>query len=83
MACTQKSSVSNGNAYFGPTTPKHGPDEIWVNNREEPHYMDPTNSKGVADTVLATNAFSRLVSIDPVTSKPIPDLAENGTCTMR
>ncbi len=85
MACTKKQDTSTQTqaggessvSYYGTTKPKHGPDEIWVNNREEPQHLDPTLATGVPDGILAMNAFARLVQIDPQTSKPIADLAQS------
>ncbi|MCB0272055.1 MAG: peptide ABC transporter substrate-binding protein [Bdellovibrionales bacterium] len=84
FACTKKEenaptpngSESSAEQFFGTTAPKHGKDEIWINNREEPQYMDPILAAGVPDGNLAMNAFARLVQINPETSQPVPDLAE-------
>lgn len=82
-ACTKKDTQNTSNEttsakmYFGTTTPKHGPDEIWINNREEPQHLDPQLATGVPDGHLAMNTFARLVQIDPKTSKPIGDLAKS------
>jgi len=89
MACTQNQKAQSSkegtalessvdaSAYYGTTKPKHGVDEIWINNREEPQHLDPILTHGVPDGNLAMNSFSRLVQIDPTTSKPIPDLAQS------
>lgn len=61
--------------FYGTIKPKHPYDEVWINNREEPQHTDPALVHGVPDGNLARNTFARLVSIDPKTSQPIPDLA--------
>ncbi|MEZ4818459.1 MAG: peptide ABC transporter substrate-binding protein [Bdellovibrionota bacterium] len=83
VACTKKQETQTATTntldqgqYYGTTEPKHGIDEIWINNREEPQYMDPILTHGVPDGALAMNAFARLVQIDPHTAKAAPDLAE-------
>lgn len=73
LGCTKDSDPS----YYGTIKPKHPFDEIWINNREEPQYMDPNMVAGVPDGHLARNSFYRLASIDPKTSKPIPELADH------
>lgn len=70
------SKDSNPN-YYGTIKPKHPFDEIWINNREEPQYTDPTLCHGTPDGLLVQNTFYRLVSIDPKTGKPVPELAES------
>jgi oligopeptide transport system substrate-binding protein len=72
VSCTKDSDPN----YFGTIKPKHPFDEVWMNNREEPQYMDPTLVHGVPDGHLAQNSFYRLVAIDPTTGKPVPELAE-------
>lgn len=74
-SCTKKNKTQTSNDYYGTIKPKHNVDEIWINNREEPQHMDPTLATGVSDFNLIMNSFSRLVQIDPKTSKPIGDLA--------
>lgn len=72
VSCTKDSDPN----YYGTIKPKHPFDEIWINNREEPQFMDPTMIHGVPDTNLAWNTFYRLVSIDPQSGKPVPELAD-------
>jgi oligopeptide transport system substrate-binding protein len=72
ISCTKDSDPN----YYGTIKPKHSFDEIWINNREEPQYMDPTLAYGVPDGNLSWNTFYRLVAIDPLTGKPIPELAD-------
>lgn len=72
VSCTRDSDPD----YYGTVKPKHPFDEIWINNREEPQYMDPTLVAGVPDGVLSQNTFYRFVSIDPLTGKPVPELAD-------
>jgi oligopeptide transport system substrate-binding protein len=77
ISCTKDSDPN----YFGTIKPKHSFDEIWINNREEPQYMDPTLAYGVPDGNLAWNSFYRLVAIDPLTGKPVPELADKWDVT--
>lgn len=77
ISCTKDSDPN----YYGTVKPKHSFDEIWINNREEPQYMDPALVNGVPDGILARNSFYRLVAIDPKTSKPIPELADRWEIT--
>lgn len=73
VSCTKDSDPN----YYGTIKPKHSFDEIWINNREEPQYMDPTLVAGVPDGNLSWNAFYRLVAIDPQSGKPVPELADH------
>ena len=72
VSCTRDSDPN----YYGTIKPKHPLDEIWINNREEPQYMDPTLVAGVPDGQLSQNTFHRLVALDPRTGQPVPELAE-------
>ncbi|MCB0327167.1 MAG: peptide ABC transporter substrate-binding protein [Bdellovibrionales bacterium] len=62
--------------YFGTTVPKHKANEVWLNNRSEPQWIDPNKANGVPDGHIARNIFARLTQIHPITSQPVPDLAE-------
>ena len=73
VSCTKDSDPN----YYGTVKPKHAFDELWINNREEPQYMDPALVVGVPDANLAMNSFYRLVAIDPKTGKAIPELADH------
>lgn len=77
VSCTRDSDPN----YFGTVKPKHPLDEIWINNREEPQYMDPTLVAGVPDGELSQNTFYRLVALDPRTGQPVPELAERWDVT--
>ena len=72
FSCTRDSHPD----YYGTVKPKHPFDEIWINNREEPQYLDPTLVNGVPGGHLARNTFSRLTALDPKTGETIPELAE-------
>jgi ABC-type oligopeptide transport system substrate-binding subunit len=77
LGCTKDSDPS----YYGTVKPKHPFDELWINNREEPQYTDPNMVAGVPDGQLVRNTFYRLSSIDPVSGKPVPELADHWDVT--
>ncbi|MEZ4705459.1 MAG: peptide ABC transporter substrate-binding protein [Bdellovibrionota bacterium] len=62
--------------YFGTTVPQHKANEIWLNNRSEPQWIDPNKTNGVPDGNITRNIFARLTQIHPITNQPVPDLAE-------
>ncbi|MCC7381135.1 MAG: peptide ABC transporter substrate-binding protein [Deltaproteobacteria bacterium] len=62
--------------YFGRTTPRHGPDELWINNSTEPEWIDPGKLSDGAGAEIAWNVFAGLLQADPRTLEPTPDLAE-------
>lgn len=72
VSCTN----SKHKDYLGTTTPRHAPNEMWVNNSTEPQHIDPQLSTGVPDGEIVRNIFARLVQIDPITARPVPDLAK-------
>lgn len=61
--------------YFGRTTPRHGPEEIWIGNGEEPQSIDPGISSGGAGGTLIANVFAGLVQLHPRSLEPQPDIA--------
>lgn len=61
--------------YFGTIRPKHGPDELWLNNGNEPEWLDPGRLADSAGSALIFNVMSGLVQIHPESLQPMPDLA--------
>jgi oligopeptide transport system substrate-binding protein len=62
--------------YFGSTSPKHGPDEVWTNLGAEPEYIDPGKCSDASGGFVIFNAFAGLVQPDPATLEARPDIAE-------
>src|ERR1051326_8388773 len=62
--------------YFGRMTPKHGPDELWINNVSEPDTLDPGKCSENTGGEILINIFARLVQADSKTLESKPDLAE-------
>jgi ABC-type oligopeptide transport system substrate-binding subunit len=69
--CAQPEGV-----YYGRTVPKHGPDEIWINNSSEPEWIDPALAADSNSQEFVTNLFAGLTQINPATLEPLPDVAE-------
>lgn len=61
--------------YFGTTTPRHGPDEIWTNLGAEPEWIDPGKCSEVSGGTLIFNLFAGLTQPHPGTLAPMPDVA--------
>ncbi len=62
--------------YFGTTAPRHGPDELWINNASEPEWVDPGKCSDMPGGEIIMNSFAGLVQHHPQTLAPMPDLAE-------
>jgi oligopeptide transport system substrate-binding protein len=62
-------------AYFGTTTPRHGPNELWINNSTEPEWLDPGKLSDGAGSEITWNLFAGLLQYHPTTLEPMPDLA--------
>lgn len=61
--------------FFGTTTPRHGPDELWINNGGEPEWLDPGKCSDGAGGEILWNTFAGLVQAHPATLEPMPELA--------
>ena len=61
--------------FHGPTKPKHGPKEFWLNNGSEPEYIDPGLCSDSAGGDVIFNTFAALTESHPQTLEPIPDIA--------
>lgn len=61
--------------YFGATTPRHGPDELWINNGSEPEWLDPNTCSDGAGGEILWNTFAGLVQAHPATLEPMPEIA--------
>lgn len=66
---------SNAPHYFGTTVPLHPPDEIWINNGQEPEWIDPGKCADAAGGEIILNIFSGLTEVHPQTLEPRPDVA--------
>ena len=62
--------------YFGSTKPLHPPDEIWINNGNEPEWIDPGLCSDSTGGEVIWNMFDGLVSLHPQTLDPMPAIAE-------
>ena len=62
--------------YFGTVRPLHPPDEIWVNNSNEPEWIDPGKCSDSTSSEIAWNCFSGLTEFHPKTLQPMPDIAK-------
>ena len=65
--------------YFGTVKPLHPPDELWLNNSNEPEWMDPGKCASTTGGELIRNTFSGLAELHPATLEPMPDIARNWT----
>jgi oligopeptide transport system substrate-binding protein len=61
--------------YFGTTTPRHPPTELWINNAGEPEWLDPNKCADGNGGELIWNTFAGLVQAHPATLEPMPELA--------
>jgi len=61
--------------YFGAVTPRHGPNEIWINNSTEPEWLDPGKCSDSSGGEIIWNTFAGLVQAHPATLEPIPEIA--------
>ena len=67
---------SNPTDYFGTTRPLHPPDELWINNGQEPQFIDPGRCSDSAGGEIIRNAFAGLTEPHPKTVEAMPDIAE-------
>ena len=76
-ACVVLAGCDDGDGpYYGRTTPRHGPDELWYNLGGNPEYVDPALCTDSQSGVVVTNLFSSLVQLHPQTLEPLPDIAQ-------
>ena len=68
--CQQQSSP-----YFGTVKPRHGPQELWINNSSEPEWLDPGRCSDSTGGEIIWNTFEGLVQAHPATLKPLPAIA--------
>lgn len=61
--------------YFGTTTPRHPPTEIWINNAGEPEWLDPNRCADGNGGEIIWNTFAGLVQAHPATLEPMPEIA--------
>lgn len=61
--------------YFGTVTPRHGPNEIWINNSTEPEWLDPGKCSDSSGGEIIWNTFAGLVQAHPATLEPLPEIA--------
>jgi ABC-type oligopeptide transport system substrate-binding subunit len=61
--------------FFGTTTPRHGPDELWINNGSEPEWLDPNKCSDGTGGEILWNTFAGLVQAHPATLEPLPEIA--------
>ena len=61
--------------YFGTVRPRHGPDELWINNSSEPEWLDPSRCSDSTGGEIIWNTFEGLVQAHPQTLAPEPALA--------
>lgn len=62
--------------WYGTTAPKHGPNELWVNNSTEPEWIDPGKASDAIGGTIIHNTFEGLLDPDPRTMMPVPGVAE-------
>lgn len=61
--------------FFGTTSPRHGTDELWINNAGEPEWLDPNKCADGNGGEILWNTFAGLVQADPATLEPLPEIA--------
>ena len=61
--------------FFGTTTPRHGPEELWINNAGEPEWLDPNKCSDGNGGEILWNTFAGLVQAHPATLEPLPEIA--------
>jgi oligopeptide transport system substrate-binding protein len=61
--------------FFGTTTPRHGPGELWINNAGEPEWLDPNKCADGNGGEILWNTFAGLVQAHPATLEPLPEIA--------
>ena len=70
-SCTESSD------YFGMHVPRHGPDELWINNSSEPEYIDPGKCSETTGGTIVQNIFAGLTQPHPKSLEPMPDIARS------
>jgi ABC-type oligopeptide transport system substrate-binding subunit len=60
---------------FGTTTPRHPPNELWINNAGEPEWLDPNRCADGNGGEIIWNTFAGLVQAHPATLEPMPEIA--------
>lgn len=63
--------------FFGTVTPRHGPDELWINNSSEPEWLDPSRCSDSTGGEIIWNTFEGLVQAHPQTLEPLPAIASH------
>ena len=66
---------SEASRYFGTTKPAHPPDVLWINNSNEPEYIDPNKCSDSAGSAIIWNIFAGLAQAHPQDLEPMPDIA--------
>ena len=61
--------------FFGTTTPRHPPNELWINNAGEPEWLDPNKCADGNGGEIIWNTFAGLVQAHPATLEPMPAIA--------
>ena len=61
--------------YFGTTTPRHPPNELWINNAGEPEWLDPNRCADGTGGEILWNTFAGLVQAHPASLEPMPEIA--------
>ena len=61
--------------FFGTVSPRHGPDELWINNAGEPEWLDPNKCSDGNGGEILWNTFAGLVQAHPATLEPLPEIA--------
>jgi ABC-type oligopeptide transport system substrate-binding subunit len=51
--------------YFGTVEPRHGPEELWINNSSEPEWLDPGRCSDSTGGEIIWNTFEGLVQAHP------------------
>ena len=62
--------------YFGTIRPRHPVDEVWLNNSNEPEYLDPGKCSDSTGGEILWNIFAGLTELHPATLEPMPDIAQ-------
>jgi len=60
---------------FGTASPRHPPNELWINNAGEPEWLDPNKCADGNGGELIWNMFAGLVQAHPATLEPMPEIA--------
>ena len=75
--CLLATACERSDGWYGTTTPRHGTNELWLNNGGEPEWMDPGKCSDAVGGTVINNAFEGLVQPDPKTLVPTPGMAES------